>query len=73
MPPLPGADILCYSVLFSSLGIPNEAIVLATVVSIAADNFCTGSNVTLLIFQMTCDAKRLGNLDRDILLSHKNL
>ncbi len=73
LPPLPGADIVCYSVLFSSLGIPSKAIVLATVLSVVTDHFDTAANVTLLMFQMTCDAQRLGNLNREILLSHNNL
>ena len=69
MPPIPGADILCYTVLFSALGIPAEAIILATAAGIALDHLDTGISVTLMIFQITCDAKRLGNLDQRILLS----
>ena len=67
MPPIPGADILCYTVLFSSLGIPAEAIVLATAIGIVLDYLDTGANVMLLIFQLACDAKRLDNLDKKIL------
>ena len=69
MPPIPGADILCYTVLFSTFGIPAEAIILATAAGIALDHLITGINVALMIFQITCDAKRLDNLDQRILLS----
>ncbi len=68
-PPIPGGDILCYSVLFSSLGIPAEAIVMATAVGVVYDYLGTGANVILLILRITCDAQRLDNLDRDTLLS----
>ncbi|MBQ7660478.1 MAG: cation:dicarboxylase symporter family transporter, partial [Clostridia bacterium] len=68
MPPIPGADILCYTALFSSLGIPAEAIVLAAAAGVALDYIDTGTNVTLLIFRIACDAKRLDDLDREILL-----
>ena len=69
MPPIPGADILCYTVLFSALGIPAEAIILATAVGIVLDYLDTGMNIMLMIFRITCDAKRLGKLDQRILLS----
>ena len=69
MPPIPGADILCYTVLFSALGIPAEAIILATAVGIVLDYLDTGMNVMLMIFRIACDAKRLGKLDQRILLN----
>ena len=69
MPPIPGADILCYTVLFSALGIPSDAIILATTAGIVLDYLDTGVNVMLMIFQITCEAKRLGNLDQRILLN----
>ncbi|MBQ9058741.1 MAG: cation:dicarboxylase symporter family transporter, partial [Atopobiaceae bacterium] len=68
MPPIPGADILCYTVLFSALGIPTEAIILATAAGILLDYLDTGTNVMLMICRIACDAKRLGKLDQRILL-----
>ena len=67
MPPIPGGDILCYTVLFSSLGIPAEAIMLATAIGIVIDYIDTGANVMLLIFQIACEAKRLDCLDESVL------
>ena len=69
IPPIPGADILCYSVLFSALGIPREAIVFATTIGVVTDYLVTGSDVMLLIFQIACNAKRLDGLDRKTLMS----
>ena len=69
MPPIPGADILAYTILFSSLGIPSEALILATALDIVVDFFDTGYNVLGLIFQVACEAGRQGTLDRSILLS----
>lgn len=69
MPPIPEADVLCYSILFSTLGIPAEGIVLATAIGIIVDYFDTGFNVLLMIFQLTCEAKHLDNLDHDALIN----
>ena len=69
MPPIPGADILCYTVLFSNLGIPSEAVILATTVGILFDYLCTGTNVMHLILRIVCDARRLDRLDRAALLA----
>ena len=68
MPPIPGGDILCYSVLFSGLGIPAEAVMLATAIGFVLDYLDTGANVTLLLFRITCAAKQFDDLDRTVLL-----
>ncbi|MBQ9010512.1 MAG: cation:dicarboxylase symporter family transporter [Clostridia bacterium] len=68
IPPISGADLLCYSILFSSLGIPAEGIILATAVSLAIDHLDTGTNVMLLLFEITCCAQKLTGLNRKILL-----
>lgn len=69
MPPVPGSDILCYTVLFSCLGIPAEALFPAAAVGIVFDYLNTGTDVMLVILRIACEAKRLGKLDRAILLS----
>ena len=71
MPPIPGADIMCYSVLFSCLGIPPEAMVPATAISIVLDYYVTGFSVMLLIFQITSEADRLDSVDRRVLLDKR--
>ena len=68
MPPIPGGDLLCYSVLFTALGIPTTAVILATTVSIVLDYLDTGANVMLLIFRITCAAQQFDDLDKSVLL-----
>ncbi|MBR4703706.1 MAG: dicarboxylate/amino acid:cation symporter [Oscillospiraceae bacterium] len=68
LPPIPGSGILCYSILFSNLGVPAEAIALASAMDMVMDLFDTGFNVMLLQFQIACEAKRLDSLDRETLM-----
>ena len=71
MPPIPGADILCYTLLFSTLGIPAEALVPATAIGILLDYLDTGCNVLLLLFRTACEGKRLNALDKTILTENR--
>lgn len=71
LPPIPGGDIIGYSILFSSLGIPEEALLLATALGVLTDYLATGANVALMIFQITSEANRLHCLDRNTLLSRQ--
>ena len=68
MPPIPGAGLLVYTVLFAQLGIPSEAMVLATAIDVAVDYCNTGFNVLLLILQIAWQGKTLGCLDHEVLL-----
>ncbi len=68
LPPIPGAGILCYSILFSDLGVPAEAIALASAMEMVMDMFDTGFNVMLLHLHIVCEAERMGSLDRETLL-----
>lgn len=69
MPPIPGAGLLVYSILFARLGIPAEALVLATAIDVAVDYCNTGFNVLLLILQIACQGKSLGSMDQEILMN----
>ena len=68
LPPVPGAAILAYTVLFAALGIPAEALILATTADVVIDFLDTGFNVMLLMFRLACEAKSLNFLDRETLL-----
>ena len=68
LPPVPGGAILAYTVLFATLGIPDEALILAATVDILTDFLDTGFNVMLLIFRLACEANSLKCLDRETLL-----
>ena len=69
MPPIPGAGLLVFTALFSSLGIPPEALVLTTAADLVMDFIGTGINILLLIFQIACEAASFGSLDRKTLLT----
>ena len=68
-PPIQGAELMMFTVLFSSLGIPGEGLALAIAIEIIADHVNTGFNVMLLIFQIAVEANSLGQLKRHTLLS----
>ena len=68
-PPVPGGMIICIGLLFSKLGIPNEALAMATAFSIIIDYALTAvktGNIMLGVFDTAC---ALGNVDRDKLES----
>ena len=69
MPPIPGGDIMCYTLLFSSLGIPEEGVLLGSALSVSVDNLDSGLTILLLILRVTCHAASLDGVDREILLS----
>ena len=71
MPPVPGAGLLVYTVLFAQLGIPSEALVLATAIDVVVDYCNTGFNVLLLILQIAWQGKTLGCLDHEVLLGER--
>lgn len=68
MPPVPGAGLLVYTVLFAQLGIPADALVLATAIDVVVDYCNTGFNVLLLILQIAWQGKTLGCMDRNVLV-----
>ena len=68
LPPVPGNSLLGFSILFGSLGIPMDALILATAIDIIMDFIDTGFNVMLLIFRITAEAGRQGVLERKTLL-----
>lgn len=69
LPPIPGAGPIIFTILFGSLGIPSEAIVMAVAMDLVFDFFDTGFNVLLLMLRTACEAKIHNALDQKILLS----
>lgn len=68
-PPVPGALLACYSILFTQLGLPAEGLVVAMTLNVFFDFFATGVNVTLVPMALTVQARKLGMLDRAVLTS----
>ena len=63
MPPIPGGALTCYTVMFTQLGIPGEALALAVAINSMIDFIATASNLTCLQVEVTTVAGQLGMLD----------
>lgn len=68
-PPVPGANLLAYVVLFNALGIPEDALLDALVFDVVFGIFAGAANQAMLQLEMTLQASRLGLLNRDVLSS----
>jgi len=62
-PPVPGANLLAYVVLFSTLGIPEDALLDAMIFDIVFGIFAGAANQTMLQFEMLIQSNRLGLLN----------
>ncbi|MBQ6164659.1 MAG: cation:dicarboxylase symporter family transporter [Clostridia bacterium] len=62
-PPVPGANLLSYAVLFSWLGLPETVIIDAMVFEIVFGIFSSAANLTMLQIETVFQAKRLGMLN----------
>ena len=68
VPPIPGAALTIYSILFTQLNIPADALLLAAALDVVTDFFDTGFNVLLLNLEMVREAAILHRIDRDKLV-----
>ncbi len=66
-PPVPGANLLAYVALFSTLGIPDTALPVAMIYDIIFGIFAGAANQTMLQLEMVQQANRFGLLDRNVL------
>lgn len=71
LPPIAGSGILAFSILFSRLGIPTEALVVVSAVEVLSDFIDTGFNVMLRVMHLAGYAAKLGKVDRGV-LSNEN-
>lgn len=67
MPPIPGGALTCYTVMFTQLGIPGEALALAVAINSMIDFIATASNLTCLQVEVTTVAGQLEMLDAECL------
>lgn len=70
-PPVSGGVIACFTLLFTQLGIPLEALVIAGTLDMAMDFFYTSFNILFLQVQLLHSAKKLGMIDEEVLRSRK--
>lgn len=68
VPPIPGAALTIYSILFSQLSIPADALLLAAALDVVTDFFDTGFNVLLLNLEMVRESEILNRINREKLL-----
>lgn len=64
-PPVPGANLLAYVVLFETLGIPEDVLLDAMTFDIVFGIFAGAANQALLQLEMVYQAGRFGFLDRE--------
>lgn len=64
VPPIPGAALTIYSILFAQLTIPTEALLLAAALDVVTDFFDTGFNVLLLNLEMVRESHSMNRIDR---------
>ena len=69
-PPVPGANLLAFTVLFSWLGIPSAALIDAMIFDIVFGIVASAGNLTLLQVETSLQAKRFGLLDLPALRKH---
>lgn len=67
VPPIPGGSVTCYSILFAQLGIPLDAIAIATIVDILSDFTVTAICLVMLQMDLVIQADALGMLDKEVL------
>ena len=70
-PPMPGACVLMYSILFTQISIPSEAFLLAVAANLVTDFYDTGYNVLGILLGMTGEGHRLGYLNRTVLINNR--
>lgn len=63
MPPVPGGAMVCYTLLFSQLGIPNDMLALLSVFELAIDALATTNNVFALQAELYISAGQLRMVD----------
>ena len=67
VPPIPGAALMLFTILFSQLGIPEDALVIAAAMDIVFDFVDTGLNIFALILEVTSGAHSMKRIDHEVL------
>lgn len=58
-PPIPGGTLTCYTIMFTQLGIPSEALVVALALDMLCDFVATGMNMFCLQLDLTIQSKKM--------------
>ena len=66
-PPIPGGTLTCYTILFTQLGLPTEALVVALALDVLCDFVATGMNMFCLQMELVIQSKGMGLLNDSVL------
>jgi Na+/H+-dicarboxylate symporter len=66
-PPIPGGTLTCYTIMFTQLGLPTEALVVALALVVLCDFVATGMNMFCLQMELVIQSKRMGLLNDSVL------
>lgn len=66
-PPIPGGTLTCYTIMFTQLGLPEEALVVALALDVICDFIATGVDMFILQQELLVQAKQMGMV-KDIIL-----
>lgn len=66
-PPIPGGGAIAYSVLFTQMGIPSEALAVALAIDIITDFFITSIEMFVLPMSLINAASSMGMIDAEVL------
>ena len=66
-PPIPGGTLTCYTILFTQLGLPTEALVVALALDVLCDFVATGMNMFCLQLELVIQSKKMGLLNETVL------
>ena len=66
-PPIPGGTLTCYTIMFTQLGLPTEALVVALALDVLCDFVATGMNMFCLQMELVIQSKRMGLLNETVL------
>lgn len=71
LPPIPGGALTCYTILFTELGIPMEALAIVISIDLFFDFIGTATNIVCLLAELMLSTDRMGMLDREKLKKQK--
>ena len=67
-PPIPGGALTCYTVMFTQLSIPMEAVAIAVAINSIIDFIMTANNLTCLQVEAVMASGGLNMLDKETLV-----
>ena len=69
MPPIPGASLIAFGIMFARMGIPEDALALAVTCDLFCDFLNTAVDVSMGMMEYVIQADKVGALDKKVLQS----